>query len=226
MLCNLLQSIGFLVITFCGCFRARYQTPLPLKYSLLICISLLLILQTTYGLDKEFESILSSTNAANQRLAGIAFLTGEQVPKNFSAAFKSFSAAAAQGDQLSQWWLAYCYEEGKGIPANETAADRIYLKLCNEGFTNAQATYGLKLSSRYVQSRDLVTGIQAYKWLALVASTDKSYADSRDDLAEQLPKPTLTFAHNLVIAFQPVPPAPLYLTNVFQARPGAGKPAK
>ncbi len=82
---------------------------------------------------------LDPSHAAIQFYLGLAYYTGDGVPKqDHTRAAYWWRRSAEQGDALSQHNLAVVYAHGEGVPQNYADAVEWYLKAAEQGLASAQ----------------------------------------------------------------------------------------
>ena len=91
--------------------------------------------------------------------------------------FDETMAAAKQGEAYAQHNLGVMYENGEGVPENDTEAVRWYRKAADQGLSNAQYNLGVML--------DLGNGVpendtEAVKWFRKAA--DQGHAKAQSNL--------------------------------------------
>ena len=67
------------------------------------------------------------------RYIGLMYLHGQGVAQDDKTAFDEFLMASDKGDVTSQYWLAYCYENGIGTPVMMVQAWQWYTKSAYRG---------------------------------------------------------------------------------------------
>ena len=80
-----------------------------------------------------FHTAKELGNIKAGRYIGLMYLHGQGVAQDDKTAFDEFLMASDKGDVTSQYWLAYCYENGIGTPVMMVQAWQWYTKSAYRG---------------------------------------------------------------------------------------------
>ena len=80
-----------------------------------------------------FHTAKELGNIKAGRYIGLMYLHGQGVAQDDKTAFDEFLMASDKGDVTSQYWLAYCYENGIGTPVMMAQAWQWYTKSAYRG---------------------------------------------------------------------------------------------
>ena len=75
----------------------------------------------SYGLNY-LKASAAQGDMGSQRILGIKYYKGKEVPQNYKEAARWFRLSAAQGDTVSQTSLGKMYYDGKGVNQNKVYA--------------------------------------------------------------------------------------------------------
>jgi cell division septation protein DedD len=96
---------------------------------------------------------------------------------DFAAALKLIRPLAEQGDARAQANLGVLYENGQGVPQDDTEAAKWYRKAADQGDASAQ----FKLGGLYWQGKGVPRdGEEAFKWY--MKSAEQGYADAQNTI--------------------------------------------
>lgn len=127
-------------------------------------------------------------SAAAQFNLGVAFQTGQHVPRDMTAAHHYYSLAATQGHIRAQFRLGFLYERGLGVTRDFATAARFYLGAAHQNHPVAQHN----LAILFAHGRGLKRNLQhAYGWarMAEINAQQSMSADFHaklDDLLSRL----------------------------------------
>ena len=137
--------------------------------------------------EKEIEGYQKAAaqgNADAQYMLGLAYATGEGVPKDAVYAIEWYQKAAAQGNVAAQYMLGLVYATGKGVPKDAAVAASWYTKAAAQGNASAQYNLGMAYANSEGVTRNLV---RAYAWFDLAAAQgNKDAKKMRDSLAKNI----------------------------------------
>ena len=97
------------------------------------------------GLAQPMEDLkrkAANGDATAQINLGLAYASGDGVPKNSAEAAMWFRRAALQGDAVAQYDLGRMYLHGNGVPKDPKEAVRWYRKAADQGEATAQYSLG------------------------------------------------------------------------------------
>jgi TPR repeat protein len=114
---------------------------------------------TIAKLTKQAES----GDALAQFSLGVAYATGEGVPKDEVEAARWYRKAAEQGFVLAQNRLGRAYAYGKGVVKDATEAVRWYLKAAEQGYADAQCSLGLAYATGEGVPKDEAEAVRWYR---------------------------------------------------------------
>jgi len=121
-----------------------------------------------------WRALAEQGNALAQYSLGLAYVSGEGVPKNDAEAAKWLRNSADQGNANAQYSLAGLYERGEGVVQDRVEALKWYRRAAEQGNANHQLIIGLILYKSGERSpQDYV---EAAKWLR--KSADQGNADA------------------------------------------------
>lgn len=80
-----------------------------------------------------FHAAKELGNIKAGRYIGLMYLHGQGLAQDDKKAFEEFLMASEKGDVTSQYWLAYCYENGVGTPVMMAQAWQWYTKSAYRG---------------------------------------------------------------------------------------------
>lgn len=110
-----------------------------------------------------------------QHNTGVAYLRGEGVGKNLSAAITWIQLAAGQGNLESQFSLGVLYEQGRGVDQDLANAAAWYQSAAESGHADAQFNLGgLYLNGAGV-ARDEARAVYWYRQAAMQGLADAQY---------------------------------------------------
>lgn len=102
--------------------------------------------ETTTTIEKnlaQMQKQADSGDAEAQFHLGLAYLTGEHVPKDVAKGLEWLQKAVAQGNAAAQHFLGLMYHLGKeGVPKDATKAVEWYRKAAEQGYAKAQHSLG------------------------------------------------------------------------------------
>ena len=132
--------------------------------------------------------------AAAQHNLGGKYYQGKGVLQNYPEAVKWFRLAAGQGLSDSQYNLGVMYLKGQGMPKDFQEAVKWFRLAADQGFVGAQYNLG----EMYYEGRGVPKDyVLAYMWLDLAATQDKTFAEPRDRIKENLTPQQLSEAEQL-----------------------------
>ena len=93
-------------------------------------------------------------------------------------------ALAESGDVEAQFYVAYMYEDGQGVPKNHKAAVKWYTKAAEQGLAEAQ----FKLGVMYGNGEGVLPDIgKAYMWFDLAAfNGDEDASKNKDRFSKRM----------------------------------------
>ena len=92
---------------------------------------------------------------------------------NDKKAFRLLKPLAEQGRASDQFFLAWMYRDGKGVPENYAKAVYWYRKAAEQGYANAQYDLGkMYLEGKGVAKDD----VRAYVWWSIAAAQGSTWA--------------------------------------------------
>ena len=131
-----------------------------------------------------YQKAAAQGNADAQYMLGLAYATGEGVPKDAAYAVEWYQKAAVQGNAAAQYMLGLIYATGKGVPKDAAMAASWYTKAAAQGNAAAQYNLGMAYANSEGVTRDLV---RAYAWFDLAAAQgNKDAKKMRDSLAKNI----------------------------------------
>lgn len=89
--------------------------------------------------------------------------------------FEAYKEGAEKGNMLDQKMLAYCYEQGRGVPKDVVEAVKWYLKAAEQGDSDAQSSLGFCYQDGKGVPKD---DIAAAKWFRRAAEQGHRLAES------------------------------------------------
>jgi tetratricopeptide (TPR) repeat protein len=92
----------------------------------LAIVAALAVLATAAGAELTLLSLAKRGDAEAQYLLGMAYLEGQQVPRDPSQGIRWLRHAASQRHTKARFALATVYREGRGVPRNLPAAARLF----------------------------------------------------------------------------------------------------
>ncbi len=114
-----------------------------------------------------WRSAALSGNAAAQSNMGLAYRTGNGVPKSDEEAIKWDRKSANQGYKYAQYDLGRAYQNGRGVPKNDKEALKWYRKAAVQGYPKAQFSVGYFYSVGRGVPQDYKQAAQWYRKAAL-----------------------------------------------------------
>ena len=100
-------------------------------------------------------------DATAQAEAGVRYLLGDAVRRNYERALEWLTMAASQGFSDANCWLAWMYSQGWGVSKDEFEATRLYRSAAEGGSVSAQYSLGF----RYAQGIGIAANsAEAIKW--------------------------------------------------------------
>ena len=114
---------------------------------------------------------------------------------DYATALKEWRPLAEQGDANAQFMLGSMYDEGKGVPENDTEAVKWYLLAAEQGVAQAQ----LNLGTMYGTGAGVpLNYIMAYMWFSLAkAQGDETAAGNLGIVAEKMTAADISKAQRL-----------------------------
>ncbi len=184
---------------------------------------------TTTTIDESLAKQAMSGDAEAQCLMGTFYQNGIGVPVNYEKAVEWYKMSAAKGNQRAQLFLAFAFQNGWGVKKDDAVAERIILKLANEGFPLGQRAAGTEFVLKYVRDQRAylerhfgwyggavpgieTNAIEAYKWYSLASVAKQESADNeRLKIENEMNPESIQIAQRLAAAFKPVQAVPLDL---------------
>lgn len=136
------------------------------------------VIDNSLGGDFYFTRTASTNSNAAYTPAQLAAMGDEQYNnKNYAEAAKWYRQAADQGHTSAQTYLGYMYQQGQGVPKDETEAVRWYRQAANQGYATAQTNLGWMYQYGQGISKDEA---EAARWYRLAA--DQGYSNAQNNL--------------------------------------------
>ena len=103
---------------------------------------------------------------------------------NYEAAFKEMLPFAEQGNVDAQFYIAWMYSEGEGVPENDKAAVKWYTLGAKQGHASAQGNLG----TMYATGQGVLTdNRRAYMWLNLASyNGSEKGGENKDKIAKDM----------------------------------------
>ena len=106
---------------------------------------------------------------------GYKFMNGNDVPQDYTEAYKYFLKAAENGHADSQERLGYMYYNGSGVKKNAAKAAEWWLQAAEQGNADAQCSIGNRyLDGDGVEQNDA----EAFKWFSMAAEQGDAVAQN------------------------------------------------
>ena len=102
---------------------------------------------------------------------------------DYATALRLWRPIAEQGGATAQFNLGLMYDNGEGVPENDTEAVRWYRLAAEQGYPDAQNNLGLMYDSGEGVSED---DVEAVRWYRLAA--EQGYADAQSNLGVKYAK--------------------------------------
>lgn len=99
--------------------------------------------------------------------------------KKYSEAFPKLQTAAKKGHKKAQYWLARCYDKGRGVTEDNRQAFQWYLKAAQQGHAKSQ----YQLARCYVKGKGVAADTaEARKWIRRAVRGKKHGQEITDDI--------------------------------------------
>ena len=109
--------------------------------------------------------------------------------------FLEMKALAESGDVEAQFYLAYTYDNGIGVPENDKTTVKWYTKAAEQGLAEAQYTLGLMYANG---DGVLSSNVKAYMWYNLAAfNGDEDASKNKDIISKRMTNEQIGRAQDL-----------------------------
>lgn len=113
-----------------------------------------------------------------------------------SADVEATRAQAEQGDPYAQVYLGMIYDQGKGVPEDDTEAFKWYKRAADQGLPSAQYSMAILYAKGSGVARD---DFAAYVWYSVAAvQSQNGAAQARDEIAVKLSAEQIETGQKLV----------------------------
>lgn len=144
--------------------------------------------QESPAIIAEWQKQAEQGDPAAQRILGRMYYRGNEVPLDFSKAFKWLRLSAEQGDVEGQLHLGGMYYNGNGVSQDRAETVRWWRAAAEQRYDKAQRGLGLLYFNGQGVPQDY---IQAHKWLdlatvGLIGENREVYIKDRDRVAKKM----------------------------------------
>jgi TPR repeat protein len=149
-----------------------------------------------------FRKAAEDGSAPGQSHLGLAYEMGLGTGKDYKAAVKWYSLAAAQNDKDARLGLGRVYAHGgHGMTRDDATAAKWFRLAADQGVPEAQYALGLLYRAGRGVAKD---DGEAYFWLALASKALDGAMKTRDAVAKHLPDDRLQSLRERLLQWKPV----------------------
>jgi TPR repeat protein len=153
-----------------------YRVSVMKKYVL----SLIIFIISSVSFAEVPDDLLAKAQSGDPvalNAVGALYYNGDEVPQNYSEAFKWYKRAAEKGYAEAQYMLGLMYDNGEGVPQNYSETFKWYKRAAEQGHADAQYNLGLM----YHNGKGVPQNYsEAFKWYKRAA--EQGVAEAQNNL--------------------------------------------